>query len=222
VGTGPRASNAFAIQAMLEALDSELGRLLDSLPASVLSKTTIIFIGDNGTPTEVTAPPFNPAHAKFSIYQGGIRVPFLISGANVVKPNRQSTALVTATDLFATVLRLAGIHDPSMFIAPDVEIDSVSLWPIIRHTRRNVRRYAFSEQFHPTPQPEDGQTIRNLRGFKLLRFPNRPSNTLEFYDLRTDPFETINLYDEANPVLDAEQQKNFDELRARLSALLGL
>ena len=41
--------------AALEALDTEIGRLLDSIPPSVRDNTVVIFIGDNGTPIE----PFN-------------------------------------------------------------------------------------------------------------------------------------------------------------------
>ena len=41
---------------MIEAMDTELGRLLDGVD---LATTTVIFLGDNGTPNEVTVPPYN-------------------------------------------------------------------------------------------------------------------------------------------------------------------
>jgi len=208
--------------AMLEALDTELGRLLNALPRSVRNRTTIIFVGDNGTPAEITAPPFNPSHAKFTVYEGGINVPLIISGANVVKPRRESAALVDATDVFATVLRLAGVTDISTVIPPDVTIDSVSLWPIIRNRSRSVRAYAFSEQFRQFPALDDGHTIRNVRGFKLILFPNRPGNLFEFYDLEVDPWETTDLYDDEDPMLNHEQQANFDDLLIQLYRLWGL
>ncbi len=55
-------------EAMCEALDTELGRLVNGLPAAVKAKTMIIFIGDNGTPGEVKRGGFRGA--KFDVYEG--------------------------------------------------------------------------------------------------------------------------------------------------------
>ncbi len=66
---------------MLEALDTEIGRLLELVD---LSKTNIIVIGDNGTPGQVDqAPAGGLAAAKGSLNEGGIYVPFFAYGPAV-------------------------------------------------------------------------------------------------------------------------------------------
>ncbi len=90
---------------MLEAMDTEIGRFFDYLISSgKWDNTDIIFIIDNGDDNRVAQT--NPS--KGSIYQGGITVPFIISGPDEVNPNRTSDALMNTVDLFATILELFG------------------------------------------------------------------------------------------------------------------
>lgn len=49
-----------------------MGRLLASISPEVLANTTIIFVGDNGTPAEVIQAPYSAEKAKNSVYQGGV------------------------------------------------------------------------------------------------------------------------------------------------------
>lgn len=202
-------------EAMIEALDTEVGRLLGSLlEEGVLNNTLIIFVGDNGTWGEVTVPPFDPTHAKFKLYEGGINVPLIISGAGVTNPGRESSALVNTTDLFATILETAGI-DVANALPEGLLLDSVSLVPIINDPPSDsLRAFVFSDQFRQRGSNiNDGVTIRNQDGFKLIRFTNPPTtNTVEFYDLLDDPFEKKDLYDDDAPDLDPWQQFNYDEL----------
>jgi len=92
---------------MIEAMDYEIGRLLDNVPSNVLANTVIIFIGDNGTPNGALQN-YPSGHGKSSVYQGGAHVPLIISGAGVTRQNEQENALVAATDLYATILELTG------------------------------------------------------------------------------------------------------------------
>jgi len=58
-------------------MDTEIGRLLDELPAD---NTLIVFIGDNGTPRAVIDTAAFEPHGKNSLYEGGIRIPMVVSG----------------------------------------------------------------------------------------------------------------------------------------------
>ena len=60
-------------------MDAELGRLLTGIGAA-LTNTTVFFVADNGTPKEVTEPPFFPSHAKGTVFEGGVNVPLIVSG----------------------------------------------------------------------------------------------------------------------------------------------
>ena len=71
---------------MIESMDYEINRLLESMDDETLENTVIIFIGDNGTPGQANNYWPN-GHAKSSIYEGGIRVPLIISGKSVERVN---------------------------------------------------------------------------------------------------------------------------------------
>ncbi len=69
-------------EAMVEALDRETGRLLDFIGTN-LTNTTVILMGDNGTTGGLIQPPYSPSRGKGMLYQGGIKVPLIIAGADV-------------------------------------------------------------------------------------------------------------------------------------------
>ena len=107
--------------AAIEAMDAEIGRLLASLDEETRNNTIVIFIGDNGTPSSVIdTSAYSKIHAKGSLYQGGIATPFIVSGQGVTRLNERESALITATDLYATIAEIAGVsatkvHDSQSF-----------------------------------------------------------------------------------------------------------
>jgi hypothetical protein len=134
-------------RAMIEAVDTEIGRLLTGIGPS-LDQTSVIFLGDNGTPSNVVLPPLDPEHSKGRLYEGGIRVPMIVSGPRVVTPG-VSAALVNATDLFATVAEIAGV-DPQTVLPAGTALDSVSFAPYLGDPALpSIRQTNFSEVFLP-------------------------------------------------------------------------
>ena len=177
-------------KAIVEAMDAEIGRLLASLPARERADTTVIFVGDNGTPHFVTARPFDPDHAKATLYEGGLNVPLIINGPGVVSPRRESVALVNTTDLFATVLELAGVDADAAL--PGVGLDSISLVPYLEDPAQPpLRSMVMAELFAPTQIGigKHGSAIWDGRQ-KLIDFED---GTVEVYDLAFDPFEMFPL-----------------------------
>jgi arylsulfatase A-like enzyme len=201
------ATNRAKFAAMVEALDTEIGRLLAAVS---LADTTVIFIGDNGTVGTVIAPPYSRSKAKATMYEGGVRVPLIVAGAGVVAPNRRVTALVSAVDLFPTILALAGI-DPAQ--AP--RNDGVSLMPYLgRQAHPSPRTWLYSEQFTKSFNTGWQRAARDSR-YKLIE---RYDGTREFYDLTMDAFETKNLLE--GP-LTSGQRSALDRLDRRIDALLA-
>ncbi|MCW8864700.1 MAG: sulfatase-like hydrolase/transferase, partial [Colwellia sp.] len=95
--------------AAIEAMDSEIGRLLASMSTEERENTLIIYMGDNGTPVAVIdSSVFEQGHHKGSLYEGGIRVPMIASGYSVTRKNERETALINSTDLFASIANVAG------------------------------------------------------------------------------------------------------------------
>lgn len=151
--------------AMIEALDTEIGRLL-----TVVSRTNthIIFLGDNGTPNNTLQPPFPATHGKNTLYEGGTHVPFIISGPAVASPNRTNDTFVNMVDVFATVLEMAGTSVAAA-VPTNVTIDGQSLMPALQ-TTNVLARYAFSEIFGTNvPANASGRALHNSQ-FKLINF----------------------------------------------------
>jgi arylsulfatase A-like enzyme len=163
---------------MIEALDTEIGRLLNAIPKEELDNTTIIFIGDNGSPNQVVQS-YGKRKAKGSIYQGGINVPLVVWGKDVERTAAVEDALVNSTDLFATIAHLAetGI---------DAVHDSKSIVPLFSKSNLDHKSYLYSEL---GSKRKTGYTIRNEH-FKYLKYDN---GTEELFDLENDPYETNNL-----------------------------
>jgi arylsulfatase B len=116
--------------AMLEALDHELARVL----AEVGDDTWVFVTSDNGTSREAVRPPFRPRWAKGSLYSGGTQVPLLVSGPGVEPGVRDD--LVHATDVFASVLDVAGLAPSTLGLA----VDGTSLVPLLTGQRPSLGR----------------------------------------------------------------------------------
>lgn len=199
-------------RAMTEAMDSEMGRLLQWLDQrGQLDSTNIIFIGDNGNLKRVSQIP-DTTQGKGTIYEYGVHVPFIIAGPAVASPGRVSKALVSTPDLFATVLEMAGFDTWASGIPVGKPVDSRSLMPILKNQSEVVRDWNFTEQFSPQPDSDDGKAIRNF-DYKLLHFDDGHQ---EFYHLVADLSEQNDLL--LKP-LDAEAAGNYDYLCNALSQL---
>lgn len=197
-------------KAMTEAMDTEIGRFFDYLQTSGKWNTTdIIFIGDNGDDSLVA----QSTPAKGSVYQGGVTVPFIISGPDVVNPNRTSTALVNTADLFSTILELFGDTAWQSQISTTT-VDSKSLLPIILNTATTTRQWEFTEVFRTTPLPTDGKAIRNL-DYKLIKFTN---GSEKLFNLLLNPTETTNLL---TGTMSTTDNSNYNYLCSEMAALVG-
>ncbi|MBL8755102.1 MAG: sulfatase-like hydrolase/transferase, partial [Planctomycetes bacterium] len=77
-GLDPQTTPVPFYKAMVEAMDTELGRLLATMPPAVRANTNIVFLGDNGTASQVVQAPFDPQRSKGTVYQGGVKVPLIV------------------------------------------------------------------------------------------------------------------------------------------------
>lgn len=182
--------------AAIEALDKEMGRLINSLSEAEKANTVIIFIGDNGTPGKV-AQEYNSRRVKGSIYQGGVNVPMVISGKNVTRMNTSEDALINTTDLFATIADIAGTGTTNIH-------DSKSFKGLLTDTSSDKRTYTYTEN--------NDHTIRNAT-HKYIYF-NDGSEAL--YDLGDNPLENPNLMSTNQLPLNNENSAIKDELASKL------
>ncbi|MBX7209723.1 MAG: sulfatase-like hydrolase/transferase [Verrucomicrobiaceae bacterium] len=183
---GTPTTNRSMYEAACQALDTEVGRVLTNVN---LATTNVIFIGDNGTPSNVIQTPYTSAHAKESLYEGGTRVPMIIAGPAVVSPNRDSTAPVNVVDLYSTILDLAGISVSATQPAAN-PLDSKSLMPILKNTT-DIERTAFSQLFGTDfTTAQSGRVLTDAAGWSLLQYDDGHE---ELYNTVADPNQTTNL-----------------------------
>lgn len=226
--SGTPATAAETYQAMVTAMDTEIGRLLDGLDPEVRARTVVVFAGDNGTPSNGTISPWRDNHSKNTPYEGGVTVPLIVTGPGVEGAGREEDALVHVLDVFATFTELAGVEGPvTDATGQEVAIDSVSLVPYLTAADApHQREYVYTENLYPNGAPPYATEWNILRDdrWKLI-LGNRPTG--EFYDLVGDPHpddgnEGLNLLGEGNPdPLTAEQQAAYDRLMAEMTRFLG-
>lgn len=188
--------------AMLEAMDTEMARLLNSLNEEALENTVIIFIGDNGTPRN-TSQEYAAARVKGSVYQGGVNVPMIVSGKNVTRVNEIENALINTTDLFATIANLTGVGIS--------QINDSSSFVNLLQGSAPVRDYAYAEIGYDSGGSDTA--IRN-ETHKYILFED---GSEALYDLSENPLENPNLLNANQLPISAENEAQLNSLKEELN-----
>ena len=109
---GPRVdlaiTNSGGIRNGIPAGEVTLGSLFEVMP---FDNTVVVFFSDNGGPPTTGAWNRPLAGSKFTLWEGGIRVPLIVRGPGV-EPGSFCRAPVGGSDLFVTWCRLAGVRTP--------------------------------------------------------------------------------------------------------------
>lgn len=185
----------------IEALDTELGRIIESIPNG-LENTIVVFLGDNGTPSQVVQSPYGTRRAKGSIFQGGINVPMVISGVGVTRKGEREDALIQSTDLFTTIAQMAGSTISEKH-------NSKSFHPLLSDTNIDLRTYAYAEK---STDGNVSYAVRNSQ-YKLIVGADGAES---MYDLKNDPYERNNLLVDASLSVNEVRNILFQEaLRIR-------
>jgi len=114
--------------AMLAALDDGVGAVMAKLRDTKLEDDTLIFfISDNGGPTQATTSRNDPLRAtKATVWEGGIRVPFMVQWKNHLPANKVYDQPLIGLDIAPTALAAAGERLPE-----DANYDGVNLLPYL-------------------------------------------------------------------------------------------
>lgn len=173
-----------AYAATIEAVDESVGRLMSGLTTLGLADNTyIIFTSDNGGTQQYTAP-LNGS--KGQLYEGGIRVPFVVTGPLVKNKGSTSDMPVASVDIYPTLLELAGGK-----CSPGQILDGVSWAGVLRGGPPPQRQRMFWHFPCYVGKATPSSAIRE-GDFKLIEF-FEDGGRVELYNLRDDPAETRNL-----------------------------
>ncbi len=205
--------------AVVEAVDAEVGRLFSHMDGPLMDRTTVMFMGDNGTPYFAISDPFDSTRAKDTVFEGGVNVPFVVAGPHVAQPGTESDAFVHVVDVFHTVAEIAEVDVVAGALA-GVPTDGVSVVPYLTDpSTPSIREYAFTEEFVPLggpPYTARSQMTRDAR-YKVIRIEKEDEPT------REELFEFVPGAVDEGPVIpqpyDAEQQDAYDRLVAEMDRL---
>jgi arylsulfatase A-like enzyme len=181
-----------AYAAMVENLDTNVGKVLDALDRTGRAENTIVvFTSDNGgLSTAEGSPTCNHplAEGKGWMYEGGTREPMIIRWPKVVAPGTVTDEPTTTPDFYPTFLEAAGLP-------PDTQqnIDGVSILPLLRGEPFDRGAIFWHYPHYSNQGGAPGCSVRD-GDYKLIEFFE--DGRLELYNLREDIGEERNLADE--------------------------
>lgn len=185
----PRASYA----AMISYIDQQIGALIETLKATEQYENTIIcFSSDNG-PTYLggvdfdffnSSAPFTNGfgRTKGFVYEGGIRVPLIVSWPEKINPNSRSNHISAFYDVLPTICDLANIPIPE-------DTDGISFAPSLLGQKQTEHSYLYWE--FPSYQGQQAVRLGNWKGIRKDIF--KGNMKIELYDLSKDLHEQENL-----------------------------
>lgn len=182
-------------------LDRQIGRLMDELEKRGLADSTAIFFSSDNGPEDIFIA--NAGHSgvgspgpfrgrKRSLYEGGVRVPFIAKLPGKISAGRiDDTSVMAGVDFMPTVCRLAGVPMPAGHPADGEDMSDILFGrsrpraqPLMWEWRFNIAGHVANRS--PQLAIRDGE-------WKLLLNPDR--SRVELYDLSRDPMQVDNVAD---------------------------
>ena len=174
---------------MIEAMDTELGRVIAELDRTDLAdRTTVVFTSDNGTPHPVASDAWLSVGGKFTNYESGVRVPLIVRSPLIAAEahGTRTEAMASLADIFPTVAELAGVPDWDTFGLP---LRGRSLLPFLLDPGApDDRSHLYSEGFQPTGPGPYSEYMRGIRDerYKLMIDEAAAGTAVAFFDLYAD------------------------------------
>ncbi|MCH2064051.1 MAG: sulfatase-like hydrolase/transferase [Roseibacillus sp.] len=183
--------------AMVTMVDNNVGQVLDLLDELKLTDNTIVFFtGDNGGqdrfrngthPRGFFSPNKDPRTGvefrggKGNLYEGGLRIPFLVQWPGRIKGGQVSNLMFAQYDILATLTELAGARTPK-------DTDGISILPTLLGEKAAGHKQATHPHFYWEFGNMQAVRINNWKGLHI-----RNKKSWELYDLKEDISETTNL-----------------------------
>ena len=168
--------------AMLSDLDQGVGRITRALQDNELTdRTLVIFLSDNGGPTkELTSSNLPLRDGKGSMYEGGLRVPFIAHWPGTLPQGKVCSETISALDIFPTITAITGASLPA-------GVDGQDMLPLLQDERAKSKH----EQLY---WRQGGRAAFRSGPWKIVS-PNRKNSVRhwELYNIDSDIGETRNL-----------------------------
>ncbi len=178
-GTGKYApENNPHLAAQLYTIDEGVGMIVDKLTElDLLDDTIIVFTGDNGGAGNVTNNGILRG-AKGNLYEGGVRIPMIVSWPGHVQSAATCDEPVVSCDYYPTFSELSGFDLPG-----NQTLDGVSLASLFTSPQSKLERDAIYWYY-----PHNNQSSVRCGDWKLIE--NLTTGNIELYNLANDISET--------------------------------
>ena len=205
--------------AMIESIDESMAKMHETLDElGIADNTIIIFTADNGGlstrgNTRKLATSNYPLHyGKGWLYEGGIREAFIVKWPGVIAPESVNESPVIETDIYPTVLEMAGLE-----LRPDNHKDGKSIVAALKGEGINADRPIFwhSPLGRPTSTGDLNSSAVRVGDYKLIDWYD--DGRVELFNLKEDIGEKHDLSKEM-PVKTAEMLKLVRDWRKEISA----
>lgn len=208
---------------MLAAMDEAIGQILGALDETGRRRNSLIFFSsDNGGPSPGKVTSNGPLRAgKATLYEGGVQVVACASWPGHIKPGSKVTALMHMTDMYPTLLTVAGAS-----LEQELPLDGMNVLSCLTDGKPSPRK----EILHNTTPTggalrvgdwkvvvngataggEEEESTQSKTGKKK----KRAAANVELFNLAVDPYEKTNLA-EQNPEKLKELRQRYDTLAGR-------
>lgn len=185
--------------AAVTCMDEEIGKLLQALDDTGQTKNTIVmFLSDNGGSGNGGNAPLKGS--KGTMWEGGLRVPFLIRWPGRVPPGRVTDEFLTSLEIMPTLLSATGAALPA-----SVKLDGFDMLPVLRGEQPSPRTEMFwQRRSDKAARVGDWKWVDSAKGQGL-------------FDLRTDLGETKDLSSQ-QPEVAAKLKARFEAWQAEMEA----
>lgn len=208
-------------------MDKMIGRVTDKLDELNLREDTLIVVmGDNGTKQAFSytlADGSEFVGGKGECRANGMQVPLILSHLGTINQGNTYDGLVNITDIMPTICEAAGIEVPN-----GDDIDGISFWPQVIGTSTDPHREQIYTWYNANrPMTDTSKLIEFAQEIGFKRYaPDNNYPQGRFFDLRTDPLELVDHYNNTVDIglgilhrsgldltnLNAEQQAAYDRL----------
>ncbi|WP_242022742.1 sulfatase [Gimesia chilikensis] len=194
--------------AMLSSLDQSVGQILQQVRKAKLDRNTlIVFLSDNGGPTcELTSSNLPLRGEKGSMYEGGLRVPFLMRWTGKLPAGQTYSQPVSSMDLFSTSAVLSGAPLPD-------DLDGQNLMPYLLKEKHGTPHHEFFWR-------QGKRAALRLGDWKIVKMRGKPDiKNWELYHITEDLSEQTNLASERQDKLQ-ELLTRWNELNSQMKPAL--
>ncbi len=202
-------------RAHLSAYDDETGRLLDSLQSLGLDENTIIiYFSDNGGEALTGANNQPLSGSKYTVFEGGLRVPMMVSWPGRIPAGQTYTHVVSALDVVPTLLDVAGIEEAPKLRGQSLIEPLKTNTPVVEGGRTLYWR--FNNQW--AIRRGDWKLVlgqKNLadKATSEIVFNEAAVGKISLFNLANDPAEMIDLANSSDPEIQAvkaDLQQRYD------------